>query len=471
MHGIGPAPGRPLTDAGPARAAPAGEAPVPAARRRGPRTPERRTYVLDTSVLLSDPTALVRFAEHEVVLPIVVLKELEAKRHDPVLGHNARAVLRHLEELRKLPGADLREGVVVNADQGTVRIEINHVDTSHLPEAMRADRSNDARILSVADALRCEGADVAVVSKDLPMRLQAAIGLGIAAEEYLNEQVSDSGYTGLVEIEALREDVDGLYHGETIPAQGRDLMVNTGVVVVSPSSSALGRVNRDKEIELVRGDLEAFGIHGRSAEQRIALAHLLDPSIGIVSLGGPAGTGKSVLALAAALEMVLERRTAKRIMVFRPIMAVGGQELGYLPGTEEEKMSPWAAAVYDALRSITTEDVIDEIRGRELLEILPLTHIRGRTLGPDTVVVLDESQNLERSTILTAITRLGEGSRIFLLHDVAQRDSLRVGRHDGIAAVVETLKGEALFAHMTLTRSERSPVAALAARLLDDGLL
>lgn len=435
------------------------------------RKPTTRTYVLDTSVLLSDPAALSRFAEHQVVIPLVVLKELEGKRHDPVLGHNARTVLRRLEDLRKTPGGDLRKGVAVNDAGGTVRIEINHVDSSHLPDALRTDRTNDTRILSVADALRREGADVAVVSKDLPLRLLAAGGLGIPAEEYLNEQVIDSGYTGLVELDVTRSDIDALHRDGRLEIGGHDIPLNTGVVLLGSQSSALGRIARDKSVHLVRGDLEAFGIHGRSAEQRIAIGHLLDDEIGIVSLGGPAGTGKSVLALAAALEMVLERRSAKRIMVFRPILAVGGQDLGYLPGSEEEKMHPWAAAVFDALRSITTEDVIDEIRSRELLEILPLTHIRGRTLGPNTIVILDEAQNLERSTILTAITRLGEGSRIVLLHDVAQRDTLRVGRHDGIAAVVETLKGEDLFAHITLTRSERSPVAALAARLLDDGTL
>jgi PhoH-like ATPase len=337
-----------------------------------------------------------------------------------------------------------------------------------LPEAIRAERSNDTRILSVADGLRRQGRDVVVVSKDLPMRLLAHVGLGIPAEEYRNEQVSESGYTGMVEIDVSRHQIDELYSTGRIDLDGHDLLVNTGVVLVSDSSSGLGRVNADKSIELVRGESEAFGLHGRSAEQRIALAHLLDPSIGIVSLGGPAGTGKSVLALAAALELTLERRTAKRIMVFRPIMPVGGQDLGYLPGTEEEKMNPWAAAVFDALRAITTDEVIDEVRSRDLLEILPLTHLRGRTLGPNTVVILDECQNLERSTILTAITRLGEGSRIILLHDVAQRDTLRVGRRDGIAAVVERLKGETLFAHIGLTRSERSPVAALASRLLDD---
>jgi PhoH-like ATPase len=413
-----------------------------------------RTFVLDTSVLLSDPSALGRFDEHEVVIPLVVLKELEAKRHDPVLGHNART------------------GVPVNKHGGTLRIEINHVDSSHLPDALRAERSNDTRILSVAEALRREGADVAIVSKDLPLRLLSHGGLGIPAEEYRNEQVSDSGYTGVVEVDVAQEQVDELYSTGRVTVPGSaDLLINCGVKLRGPNSSALGRVARDQSIEHVRGDLAAFGIHGRSAEQRIALAHLLDPEIGIVSLGGPAGTGKSVLALAAALEAVLERRTAKRIMVFRPILAVGGQDLGYLPGTEEEKMNPWAAAVFDALRAIASDNVIDEVRSRGILEILPLTHIRGRTLGPGTFVILDEAQNLERSTILTAITRLGEGSRVVLLHDVAQRDSLRVGRHDGIAAVAETLKGEELFAHTSLVRSERSPVAALAARLLDDGTL
>ncbi len=438
---------------------------------RNSSTASARTYVLDTSVLLSDPGALGRFAEHQLVIPLVVLKELEGKRHDPVLGHNARTVLRALEALREQPGADLRKGVPVNDQGGSLRIEINHVDTSHLPEALRSERGNDTRILSVADALRREGHDVRVVSKDLPLRLLAHGGLGIPAEEYRNEQVSDTGFSGLVDIDVSQEQVDELYAYGSIDLGSHDLLVNTGVKLLGPNSSALGRIGHDKRVEHVRGDLVAFGVHGRSAEQRIALAHLLDPEIGIVSLGGPAGTGKSVLALAAALEAVLERRTAKRIMVFRPIMAVGGQELGYLPGTEEEKMNPWAAAVYDALRAIGSDLIVDEIRSRGILEILPLTHIRGRTLGPNTIVILDEAQNLERSTILTAITRLGEGSRIILLHDVAQRDSLRVGRHDGIAAVVETLKGEELFAHTSLTRSERSPVAALAARLLDDGMI
>jgi PhoH-like ATPase len=429
-----------------------------------------RSFVLDTSVLLSDPRAIEHFDEHHVIIPLVVLKELEAKRHDPVLGSNARAALRYLEELRTRPDADLRAGVAINDMGGTVRIEINHVDTSHLPDAVRLDPSNDTRILSVADALRREGLDTTVVSKDLPLRLLAHGALGIPAEEYRREQVIDSGYTGMIEADVDQPCLDTLFRDGVVESLGLDVVANTGVIAMSPSASALGRVDADKNLNLVRGDLEAFGIRGRSAEQRIALAHLLDPEIGVVSLGGAAGTGKSVLALAAALELVLEQRQMKRIIVFRPIMAVGGQDLGFLPGTEDEKMGPWAAAVFDALRAITSDHVIDEIRDRELLEILPLTHIRGRTLT-DSIVILDECQNLEVGSILTAITRLGHNSRIVLLHDVAQRDNLRVGRHDGIAAVVERLKGDPLFAHVTLTRSERSPIAALASRLLDDGRL
>jgi PhoH-like ATPase len=226
-------------------------------------------------------------------------------------------------------------------------------------------------------------------------------------------------------------------------------------------------VTEGKQVRLVRGDREAFGLHGRSAEQRIALDLLLDPSIGIVSLGGRAGTGKSALALSAGLEAVLERRQHRKVVVFRPLYAVGGQELGYLPGTEHEKMGPWAQAVHDTLQAVTTQEVVDEIVDRDMLEVLPLTHIRGRSLH-DAFVIVDEAQSLERNVLLTVLSRIGRDSRVVLTHDVAQRDNLRVGRHDGVVAVVERLKGHPLFAHVTLTRSERSPIAALVTDLLED---
>jgi PhoH-like ATPase len=244
------------------------------------------------------------------------------------------------------------------------------------------------------------------------------------------------------------------------------LLCHTGLVIHSPGGSALGRVTPDKTVRLVRGDQDVFGVHGRSAEQRIAIDLLLDPEVGILSLGGRAGTGKSALALCAGLEAVLERRQHRKIIVFRPLYAVGGQELGYLPGSESEKMNPWAQAVHDTLGALVSPAVLDEVIDREMLEVLPLTHIRGRSLH-DAFVIVDEAQSLERNVLLTVLSRIGQSSRVVLTHDVAQRDNLRVGRHDGVAAVIEALKGHPLFAHVTLTRSERSPVAALVTEMLE----
>ena len=425
---------------------------------------ETRTYVLDTSVLLADPAALEKFEEHEVVVPLVVLMELEAKRLHPELGWSAREALRYLERLRIEHGT-LTEPIPVNDVGGTVRVELNHVDTSSLPAAFSSSE-NDHRILAVGRNLADKGLLVTLVSKDLPLRLKASVA-GLGAEEYRNEITgSAEGWSGLVELATEAETVDRLYQERSLfLAEAADLPTNAGLVLRSPSSSALARLHSDGRAQLLDGDRHLFDVRGRSAEQRVALDLLSDDSVGIVSLGGPAGTGKSVLALAAGLEAVLERRTQKKVIVFRPLYAVGGQDLGFLPGDADEKMGPWAAAVNDALESIAGPEVIEEVIARKLLEVLPLTHIRGRTLT-DTFVIVDEAQNLEKMVLLTALTRLGAGSRVVLTHDVAQRDNLHVGRYDGVASVVSTLRGNSLFGHVTLTRSERSPVAALVTELL-----
>jgi PhoH-like ATPase len=423
-----------------------------------------RTYVLDTSVLLSDPKALLRFDEHEVVIPIVVLMELEAKRHHPDLGWAAREALRLLERFRVEHGS-LTEPISAAPGGGTVRVELNHQDRSTLPDALRSD-DNDHRILAVARNLATDDRRVTVVSKDLPLRLKAGIA-GLDADEYRNEQVDHQDWTGYTELAVEQAVVDELFEEKVVDlAEARDLPCNTGVALSSGSQSGLGRVHGDKRVHLVRGDRSLFDLRGRSAEQRIALDLLADPDVGIVSLGGKAGTGKSVLALAAGLDAVLEQRTQKRVVVFRPLFAVGGQDLGYLPGDRDEKMAPWGAAVLDALDAIAGPAVVEEVLARELLEVLPLTHIRGRNLS-DTFVIIDEAQNLERPVLLTALSRLGEGSRVVLTHDVAQRDNLRVGRHDGITSVIAALAGHPLFGHVTLHRSERSPIAALVTALLD----
>jgi PhoH-like ATPase len=426
-----------------------------------------RTFVLDTSVLLSDPGAMRRFDEHEVVLPVVVITELEAKRHHPELGFFARTALRALDELRITHGR-LDEAVPVGEGGGSIRVELNHTDPASLPSGFRLG-DNDTRILAVARNLANENHDVTVVSKDLPMRIKAS-AVGLRAEEYHGESYGDSdpGYSGMAELEIPAGVLDELYDdGWADVESARELPCHTGLVLLSERGTALGRVGPDKHVHLVRGDREAFGIHGRSAEQRIALEMLLDPEVGIVSLGGRAGTGKSAMALCAGLEAALERRQHQKVVVFRPLFAVGGQELGYLPGSESEKMSPWAQAVFDTLGSITSREVIEEILDRGMLEVMPLTHIRGRSLH-DAFVIVDEAQSLERNVLLTVLSRIGAGSKVVLTHDVAQRDNLRVGRHDGVVAVVEKLKGHPLFAHVTLTRSERSPIAALVTEMLEN---
>ena len=426
----------------------------------------RITYVLDTSVLLADPSALSRFAEHEVIIPITVIGELETKRDHPDLGYFARAALRALDELRIKSGR-LDQPIGINDEGGSLSVELNHSDLSKLPSGFLRDGSNDSRILAIAKNLMADGRKVVLVTKDLPLRVKAA-SVGVEAQEYRAELASSSGWTGMVEESVGSTIIDSLYAQDKIAHEfGKTHPCHTGIVLHSEKGSALARVTPDKHLQLVRGDRAAFGLHGRSAEQRVALDILLDNEIGIISLGGRAGTGKSALALSAGLEAVLEKRLHKKVVIFRPLYAVGGQELGYLPGTENEKMSPWAQAVFDTLGALVSQQVLDEVVERGLIEVLPLTHIRGRSLH-DSFVIVDEAQSLERGVLLTVLSRIGQGSRVILTHDIAQRDNLRVGRHDGVVAVVESLKGHPLFAHITLTRSERSQIAALVTELLEE---
>jgi PhoH-like ATPase len=268
-------------------------APTKAARRTRKKTAEapvsvRRTFVLDTSVLLSDPGAFLRFGEHDVVLPLVVISELEGKRHHPELGYFARRSLRFLDELRAKHGR-LDEPLPLTDAGGTLRVELNHADQHVLPTGFRAD-TDDARILAVALALQAEGKDVLLVTKDMPLRVKAG-SVGLSADEYQPGPTADHSWTGMVELGISEAEVKRLYAGEAVDLDGAgDLPVHTGLVLTSQNGSALGRVGVDKSVRLVRGDREAFGVRGRSAEQRIALDLLTDDSVGIVSLGGRAGT-------------------------------------------------------------------------------------------------------------------------------------------------------------------------------------
>jgi PhoH-like ATPase len=271
----------------------------------------------------------------------------------------------------------------------------------------------------------------------------------------------------MAELEVAGSDLDLLYaDGRVDVPEARELPTHTGLVLLSERGSGLGSGRPDKSVRPGARRPRRVRRPRRSAEQRVALDLLLDPDVGIVSLGGRAGTGKSALALCAGLESVLERRAHKKVVVFRPLYAVGGQELGYLPGDSAEKMGP-------GRRPSSTPSAPSWPRGRRggagpRAARGAAAHAHpGRSLH-DAFVVVDEAQSLERGVLLTVLSRLGQGSRVVLTHDVAQRDNLRVGRHDGVAAVIEALKGHPLFAHVTLTRSERSPIAALVTEMLED---
>lgn len=423
-----------------------------------------RTYVIDTSVLLSDPWACSRFAEHEVVVPLVVISELEAKRHHHELGWFARQALRLFDDLRLVHGR-LDQPIPVGTQGGTLHVELNHTDPAVLPAGFRND-NNDCRILSCAANLAAEGKRVTLVSKDIPLRVKAA-AVGLAADEYHAQDVVASGWSGMREIETATEDIDALFSdGEIDLAEARDLPCHTGIRLLGGSSHALGRVNADKRVQLVRGDREVFGLRGRSAEQRVALDLLLDESVGIVSLGGKAGTGKSALALCAGLEAVLERRTQRKVVVFRPLYAVGGQELGYRPAARAKR---WARG----RRPCSTPSRAGQPGGPRGSAVP--RHARSAAADPHPGTFAARLVRHRRrgavagaQRVADRAVRLGTGSRVVLTHDIAQRDNLRVGRHDGVAAVIEKLKGHPLFAHITLLRSERSPIAALVTEMLEE---
>lgn len=413
-------------------------------------------FVIDTSVFLSDPKAFERLSKLDIVIPFVVIEEMESKRSHPELGYAARENLRFLESLRLQNGlmkkTQTREG-------GSIQIELNHIDESTLPSSFLF-QTNDNRILAVAFNLQQEG-PVTLITKDLPLRIKASV-VGLTAQDY-DDRTVESEWSGVISAEVDRHLIDDIYANGFVEFTTDD-PVNTSYILRDGSHSALARYD-GKNLNLVR-DTGIFDVKGRSAEQRLAIDLLKDDDIKIASIGGKAGTGKSVLALAAGLESVIEENSKKRVIVFRPLYTVGGQDLGFLPGDQQEKMHPWTLAVFDALESFCGPNVIDTVIEDDLLEVLPLSHIRGRTIS-DSYIIIDEAQNLEKHVLLTALSRVGDNTKIVLTHDVAQRDNLRVGRHDGVNSVISALAGSPLFAHISLRKSERSEVAELVSTLLD----
>jgi PhoH-like ATPase len=448
------------------------------------------TFVLDTCVLLADPHALYRFDEHEVVLPLVVVEELDRQktRMDEV-GRNARGALRLIEELRVRSTSGLREPIDL-PQGGTLRVEGNHVDST-LPPYLDPTKP-DHRILSVA-----VGLGGTLVTKDGALRIKGS-QLGVEVEDYLADTVQvDERYTGIAEIDVESSALD-LFHRDgklalsEESASSADLWQNQCVVLrAGASASGLGRVvaydaavsapaGASVVIDRVAGRPRVFGVSPRDVRQTFALDLLMDPAVPCVSLMGMAGTGKTFLALAAGLEQVVEAGAYRRLSVYRPLVAVGRQEIGYLPGDLDEKLQPWMAAVYDNLYSLFRGDdtssgqwpggnhhqvqsAVDALLDRGQLEMAAITYLRGRSIT-DEFVIVDEAQNLELPTLKVILTRMAAGSKVVFCGDLSQVDNPYISPYGGMAALIEKLKGTSLFGHVTMAKGVRSPLAELAAR-------
>lgn len=424
----------------------------------------KKIYVIDTSILLAEgKRAFYSFADAELVIPLVVVRELESKKSDPTLGYSARSALRELNTLRDK--GDIQKGV--DAGNGiTVRVERNHIDSKEVAARLGTAMNNDAKIISVAYTLaESSDCDVTILTKDISLKI-----LG---------DLCDLKSQDLVKIPANRQYIDqvvtleiGADQYDELREQGKvrldhDVPVNTGVVLKAGTSSALAIAKPGYSFTLVPDAKIGAKMQAGSKEQHIAMKQLRDDTIKAVSLGGPAGTGKTVMALAAGYDAVIEHGY-KKISVFRSMHAVGGEELGFLPGTEAEKMDPWTQAIYDALAGFLTPQQINQLKSKGQIEVLPITFVRGRTLSGPAFIIVDEAQNLSRDTIKTLLTRVGAGSKIVLTHDVSQRDNIRVNRWEGIYDVVARMHGNKLFSHIEMVKSERSELAQTAGALLDD---
>jgi PhoH-like ATPase len=437
-------------------------------------SPVSSTFVLDTCVLLADPSSLLRFDEHDVVLPLVVVEELDRKktRMDEV-GANARSAIRLLEELGASNANGMREPVQLPGG-GSLRIELNGIYTDKLPSVLDP-KTPDHRILSTCINLR-EEADTVLVTKDAALRIKGA-QLGVPVQDYRADTAQvDQLHSGMLTHRVSPETIDRLFDEGKLEIEGVEAPINEFLVLKSGMSrSALARVVQSDPtviVERMPNHVRAFGVEPKNVRQTIALHQLLDPDIPAVSLMGMAGTGKTFLSLAAALDQVLEQGRYRRVSVYRPLVAVGRQEVGYLPGDLSEKLAPWMAAVHDNLYALFSDagvdgarDAIDELIERGELEMAAVTYLRGRSITGEFVII-DEAQNLELSTLKVILTRMSRDSKVVFCGDLSQVDNPYISPYGGMAALIERFKDSSLFAHVALERSVRSPLAEMAATIL-----
>lgn len=437
-----------------------------------------KTYVLDTNVLLYSAQALESFEDNRVVIPMAVIEELDKfKKHQDELGRNARQVIRRLDDLRKkgslFNGVSLDNGngkpagvLQVIAGSGTV---VEGMDMN-LP---------DNRILRVAYNLhndgKSSGTSVILISKDINLRLKAD-SLGIPVEDFERQRVNfDELFSGERELEVPVSAIDEFYKNGFIEMEDSLYPNEFAVLRDENKRSALGW-KRGKRIEPIPHEFsdKAWNVTPRSKEQRMALAILMDPAIQVATLVGQAGSGKTLLALAAALECTLQRNLYDRILVSRPIIPMGN-DLGYLPGSKDEKLDVWMQPIYDNLDFLLRNDKhdvqvvrrqIDELKRSRKLELEALTYIRGRSI-PKQLVIVDEAQNLTPHEVKTIVSRAGEGTKMILTGDPYQIDNVYLDScSNGLSYIVDRFKGLPLHGHITLRKSERSPLAAAAAELL-----
>lgn len=436
----------------------------------------KKTFVLDTNVLLHNPKAIYAFEDNDVVIPFVVIEEIDRqKRRQDEIGRNARVVSRELDQLRS--AGRLAEGLDLPSG-GTLRIEVNHkaLSSSFLQDLDPGKKDN--RILAVAYHLQQEtaatGSPVFLVTKDLNLRIKADI-LGVSAQDFQSDKIDvHQLYRGVGSCHVLKEEMDTFYREgslalpEDIPAQPHEFFILKNHE--EPSQSALSRHFRGRLFPLIHGNSVNFGIRPKNKEQRFALELLLYNDIKVATLIGRAGTGKTLLALAVGLEKVVEQKSYSRLLVTRPVVPIG-DDLGYLPGTREEKLRPWMQPIYDNIEFLFGNKneqykIMDHLMERGLLEMEALTYIRGRSI-PRQFIICDEAQNLTPHMIKTLITRVGEGTKIVFTGDPEQIDHPYLdASSNGLTYLVERLKEEESAGHVTLMKGERSPVAEMAARLL-----
>jgi PhoH-like ATPase len=438
--------------------------------------------VLDTSVLISDPDSITAFPDADTVIPLVVVEELDQhkSRMDDV-GRAARAVIRAIEELRTANNGDIRQPVPL-LNGGTLRIETNGLHLNEIREHGLDPAKNDNRILAASLGQASHGRTV-VVSNDAALRIKAA-QLGLEAMEHhrLRGRTAFERPAGWTTIEVSAATIDALYaqhHSIGIDELDprdvdtlHELLVDRYAVLRAGSQSALVR-HVDGALEPLQRVPEPWGLRPRSKEQQFALDLLVDPGVRVVALDGMAGTGKTILALAAGLEQVMESSLYDKVAVYRPVVPVGKAELGFLPGTLDEKLNPWMTAVHDALVALTerrshadARAMLDELTEREKLTMEAVTYLRGRSLL-GTFVLVDEAQNLEPTTLKTILTRVGEGTKVVFTGDTSQIDAPYLSEHNNaVSVLIDAFEGERCFGHIRLAHCERSEVASLAARRL-----